>query len=178
MKTRIELLQSFNKNLKIAELGVFKGDFSSHIFEICQPSELYLVDLFDGVVQSGDVNGENIEYIDGNILFDIINNKFNKYPNIFIKKQCSIEFLNSINSDYLDIVYIDSSHQYEHTKAELNLSFEKVKKSGFICGHDYDPLFGEVVHAVDEFCKEKKLELSLTTDDGLNSFYIHLRNKH
>jgi hypothetical protein len=104
MKTRIELLQSFNKNLKIAELGVFKGDFSSDIFEICQPSELYLVDLFEGIVQSGDVNGENIQHINGDILFNIIKNKFNKYPNIFIKKQCSVEFLNSISSNYLDIV--------------------------------------------------------------------------
>lgn len=174
MKTRIELLKSFNKNLKIAELGVFQGDFSSSILEICEPSELYLVDLFHGTVESGDVNGNNIQKINGEKLLDHVNLKFNTHTNVYIKKQCSVDFLKSINQDYLDVVYIDSSHQYEHTKQELNLSFEKVKKNGFICGHDYSPAFEGVIRAVNEFCQEKKLNLQLTTDDRLNSFYIKL----
>lgn len=174
MKTRIELLKSFNKHLKIAELGVFQGDFSSNILEICEPSELYLVDLFCGIVESGDVNGNNVQKINGEKLLDYVSLKFNTRANVHIKKQCSVDFLRSIDQDYLDIVYIDSSHQYEHTKQELNLSFEKVKNDGFICGHDYSPVFEGVVIAVNEFCEEKKLNLQLTTDDRLNSFYIKL----
>jgi ABC-type polysaccharide/polyol phosphate transport system ATPase subunit len=63
MKTRIDLIKSIEKNLNIAELGVFKGEFSSEIYKYCKPKNLYLVDLFDGSVTSGDVNGENIEKI-------------------------------------------------------------------------------------------------------------------
>lgn len=172
MKTRIDLLKSFNKNLIIAELGVFKGGFSEDILNICRPKELYLVDLFSGMVQSGDVNGNNIEQINGEELFSIVDSKFQNHKNIFIKRQCSVDFLRSMPQNYFDIVYIDSSHQYEHTKNELSLSFEKVKNGGFICGHDYDISFMGVVQAVDEFCANKNLELSLTTDDGLNSFFI------
>ena len=174
MKTRIDLLKSFEKKLIIAELGVFKGEFSSQIINICNPNKLYLVDIFSGRVESGDVNGNNIISINGEELKKIVENKFSSNTKVKIIKSCSVEFLKSLEENYLDVVYIDSSHQYEHTKKELEESFFKVKKNGFICGHDYHPRFNGVVRAVNEFCEEKKLNLSLTKNDGLNSFFIKL----
>jgi hypothetical protein len=55
----------------------------------------------------------------------------------------------------------------------LNLSYNKIKQGGFICGHDYTKvMFEGVVRAVDEFCIEKNLEIKYITKDGCPSFCI------
>jgi hypothetical protein len=176
MKTRIELIKSIEKNLNIAELVVFKGDFSLEIYKNCKPKNLYLVDLFDGLVTSGDVNGQNIENICGKDLFEIVSNKFINIDNTTIIKSDSVEFLKSIEDNILNFIYIDSSHQYNHTKNELFWSLKKInKKNGIIAGHDYDKdSFYEVYLAVNEFCQENNFALNATQEDGLNSFFIKI----
>ena len=57
------LLESLPKDLIIAELGVFEGEFSKDIYSICNPKELNLVDLFSGIFGSGDKDGKNHHYI-------------------------------------------------------------------------------------------------------------------
>lgn len=175
MKTRTELLEYLDKGLIIAELGVFKGDFSQEIYNICRPATLYLVDLFEGIVQSGDVHGENVEFHSGESLSKLVISRFCKFPNIIIKKTDSVEFLKSFSDCYFDFIYIDSSHQYLHTKKELNESLRVIKNGGIIAGHDYDKKqFFEVCNAVDEFCLENNLHLQTTLNDGLNSFFIKI----
>ena len=44
--TRNELLTILNKNIKVCEIGVFKGEFSKIILDILNPSELHLIDIF------------------------------------------------------------------------------------------------------------------------------------
>jgi hypothetical protein len=56
IKTREEMISLLPKQIKIAELGVFKGDFSRILFETINPKSLYLVDVFSGVIGSGDKN--------------------------------------------------------------------------------------------------------------------------
>ena len=50
---------------------------------------------------------------------------------------------------HFDFVYIDASHRYEETKADIRLWHRKVKEGGILAGHDY---LGndEVKRAVDE----------------------------
>lgn len=173
MKTRIEFLESLDKGLVIAELGVFKGDFSKMIYDICQPKQLYLVDLFEGNVQSGDVNGENIEVYQATKLLRIVEEKFASVPYVFIKKRDSVEFLKSFPDQCFDLIYIDSSHQYEHTKKELVEALRVIKKGGIIAGHDYNELyFKGVFDAANEFVAENNFSLETTTEDKLASFFI------
>ncbi len=48
-----------------------------------------------------------------------------------------------------DFVFIDSSHTYEQTKAEIRLWWRKVKDGGLLAGHDYHTC-EQVRRAVDE----------------------------
>lgn len=173
MKTRIELLESLAKGLVIAELGVFKGDFSRMIYDICQPRELYLCDLFSGYVQSGDVDGSNVEFHQGYQLKNMVKEKFSHDLHVAISQKDSVEFLKSFPDQYFDFIYIDSSHQYEHTKNELNEALRVVKNGGIIAGHDYNEMhFKGVFDAVNEFITENNLPLETTTQDKLASFFI------
>jgi hypothetical protein len=63
MKIREDILTLIPSNSVCVEIGVFEGNFSKIILSV-NPKELYLVDLFEGPMCSGDKNGENMRYIE------------------------------------------------------------------------------------------------------------------
>lgn len=50
--------------------------------------------------------------------------------------------------EHFDFVFLDSSHKYEMTKAEIRLWYPKLKEGGILAGHDYKGT-KEVQDAVD-----------------------------
>lgn len=173
INNRIDLLKLIPKDLIFAEIGVFLGQFSENILETCRPKELFLVDTFAGNVCSGDKDGNNIIFTDMNKSYENLLEKYKLMNNIKIVKDFSFNFLNNINDNYLDAVYIDADHSYEAVKKDLNLSYLKVKNGGYIMGHDYtEKMFPGVVKAVNEFCSEKNLEIFFLTRDGCPSYLI------
>lgn len=173
INTRDEINLLLKPNSVGCELGVFEGEFSEILLSEDKFSKLYLVDLFDGIVESGDKSGNNIKSKNS---LDLLNSVLNKFVNkqcVEIVKKDSVSFLESFPDNYFDFIYIDTSHQYEHTKRELNTSLRKIKKDGIIAGHDYNRYrFDGVVRAVDEFSKENNLKLNLTCLDTLETFYF------
>ncbi len=148
-------------NMTIAELGVWTGAYSEYILATAQPKMLYLVDIWTQECVP-DYEGANALGSYENVL-----NGFHLYPNIIIWRGDTLEFLRQMKQGHLDAVYIDSSHTYEQTKAELNLAKEKGVK--YILGHDYMPgcmgrVFG-VIQAVDEFAAENGLKIQITKED-------------
>lgn len=169
--TRDDMFSYFEKNLIIAELGVFRGDFSKIIFNKSKPQKLYLVDLFSGYFGSGDKDGKN--HINLHLEEEYIKLKdfFKDDDNVIIIKSSTVDFLNSIENDYLDIIYVDADHSYESVKNDLIMSYQKIKTGGFICGHDYIKNT-EVELAVNEFCRIYGLNIEYLTLDGCPSFCI------
>jgi hypothetical protein len=127
LENRNELLKLIEKDLIIAEIGVFEGEFSKIIFNECNPSKLYLVDLFNGYFGSGDKDGNNYHYVQLEDEMIKIKNYFSNNSNVIIEKLDSISFLNTIDDDYLDMVYIDADHSYNSVFNDLKTSFKKVK---------------------------------------------------
>ena len=178
MKTRLDLLDSLPKFSKGAELGVFAGDFSREILTRIQPSQFFMVDLFDGEVESGDVNGQNFRTVDMELQQGVLEKEFAALIQqgvVSIEKENAWEWLSNLGDSTLDWAYIDCSHKYQPTVRELEASWSAVKHGGFICGHDYHAgWFPDVVQAVGEFCDKHGLTKELTTEDGLASYRIHL----
>lgn len=161
------------KNLKIAEIGVFKGEFSKFIFDEIDPKELHLIDIFEGQMCSGDKDGNNIVWTDLDVEYQNLKEYFSDFDNVYLHKGFSFDVLSKFNDDYFDIIYIDGDHSYEGVKKDLKISYKKIKKDGLICGHDYtDVMFRSVVMAVDEFCEEMNLKIEYLTEDGCPSFVI------
>ena len=79
--------------------------------------------------------------------------------------------LKGFDDDSLDWVYIDTTHSYQQTKKEFELSEQKVKNEGVIAGHDYcrgnvnKALPYGVVRAVNEFCLNKGWEMRYLTHE-------------
>lgn len=173
IKTRNDLLDLLPKNLKIAELGIFKAEFSEIILEKMNPSELFLVDIFPTEMMSGDKDGNNIVNVNLEKMYDQIVDKFRSNEVVKVIKSYTTDFLNTLEDEYLDVVYIDADHSYDGVKKDLELSFKKVKTGGIIMGHDYtNAMFPGVVSAVDEFCKKYNLSVDYLTQDGCPTYLI------
>ena len=169
--TRTDILHFLPKNLIIAELGVFEGTFSKEIYNICTPKKLYLVDVFKGVHRSGDKDGINYKIINLEESYQNLKEDFNG-KDVEVVRATTEEFLSSLEDESLDAVYIDADHSYGSVLQDLTLSRNKVKKGGYLCGHDY--VQGtEAQLAVDDFCKQYNLEINIITKDGCPSFCIN-----
>jgi hypothetical protein len=171
-----EEIPSLIKNGSIGcELGVFKGDFSSILAGSGKFSKLYLVDSFNGLVQSGDKNGNHVQYIQGQDLYNTVYQKFFDNKSVSIVKDYSYNFLNNQNDNTFDFIYIDTTHTYEDTKNELEISWKKTKPGGIISGHDYNlNAFPGVVRAVDEFLVKYSIKECIYTEgDYLKSYIIY-----
>lgn len=177
-ETRNDLLYFFQKGLTVAEVGVFKGDFSKIIKDVLQPKELHLIDLFSGPMISGDKDGNNIEKILLDPYYENLKQTYSTDKSVFIRKGTSAEILSSYESDYFDFIYIDADHSYEAVKSDLNQSLNKVKFGGYLGGHDFNAQeFPGVYKAVTEFCSSTGNEIICLTNDKLPSFIIKINFK-
>lgn len=61
----------------------------------------------------------------------------------------------------IDLVYLDSAHEYGETFLELSLFYDLLEPGGVLFGDDYSG-FPAVKHDVDLFCKIKNIDLVFT----------------
>ena len=78
---------------------------------------------------------------------------------------------NKFTDASVDMIYIDTLHDYKNTKEHLELYAPKVKRGGFICGHDYHftqklENINGVKKAVDEFMEQYRLKQLMTYRDS------------
>lgn len=173
IKYRYQLKDLLDNDIVGCELGVFEGDFSQTLLNTKKFKKLFLVDIFSGRIQ---VSQEKV-YEDGSVLFYKVKNRFDRYPEVSVFKQDSVDFLNSMEESSLDFVYIDTEHTYEQLSSELEAARKSVKNNGFICGHDYaENKFPGVCKAVNEFTRKYDLSFKITQEPIYKSFFI-LNNK-
>ena len=164
----VKTLSSFlPENPICAEIGVYRGEFSSILLDELKPSTLFLIDPWEcghdknanGQVYTNELEGLPTAYStlsDEQLVLEKFSNHIES-GRVIIIKEYSYDAVNSIADQSLDMVYIDASHIYESVKADISDYFPKLKKSGLLCGHDYFTFsnFG-VIRAVDEFLQENK----------------------
>lgn len=171
-QTRNEFILSLQKGLKICEVGVFTGRFSEFIYNNIHPSELHLIDIFEGMNHSGVDDGEWTEFAN---LSEVYHELMEKYENtsITLHKGFSKNILKKFEDNYFDLIYIDADHTYETVRKDLDISLKKTKVGGIISGHDYiKENFSGVYRAVNEFCIENKLKIDFMTLEKHPSYGI------
>jgi len=146
-----------------AELGVQKGYFSQYLLRHGQPDRLHLVDPWY-------LLGPSWEWAGGDrsttrALARIIRRQGAELSagRVVLHIQDDLDFLAELEDEVLDWAYVDTSHEYEHTVAELELLQWKVKRCGTIAGDDWreDPSHPHhgVCRAIRQFCLQTDFEV-------------------
>jgi len=155
-RSREFLLEMMPKNSVCAEIGVQRALFSIEILKTVKPKKLFLIDpwmIYEPKKMSQDGWNE---------FYEIVNERMKNKLNVEIIRGKSIEILNSFQDNYFDWIYIDGDHSYNAVKADLEISYKKVKTNGFITGDDF--LFVDsneglgIIQAVTEFIKSNPVE--------------------
>lgn len=198
INTRLDLIkhigQEFTKG-KGVEVGTFKGQFSKEIMNNWSGT-LYMVDVWRPLESEYDDSSNHGKY-DGGVYNNAMENIKGFEDRAIMVRATSEISSNMFNDESLDFVYIDANHAYDYVVQDIKLWFPKVKKGGYLCGHDYLNLnwnddtnisenkkdkfiwstggvymgvFG-VNPAVDEFCQKYGYTLNLTKE-WFGSWYI------
>jgi len=79
-----------------------------------------------------------------------------------VVRQSSLEAAEKFPDGSMDFVFIDADHSYEGCRKDIYAWKPKVKKGGYLCGHDYNfPSCPGVKEAVDEAVSKNKWKLEL-----------------
>jgi hypothetical protein len=188
--TRLDLFNEIKFNFEDGfgvEVGTFKAEFSKFILNNWNGT-LYMVDVWrplgdEYLDSSNHKNYQNQVY---SYAMDNLQGLEDRGIMIRANSQKASEIF---QDESLDFVYIDANHAYDFVVDDINYWYSKVKKGGYLWGHDYisldwynDPnflpnqkdkhiyskdfyhgVFG-VNPAVDEFCKKNNYEPTITNE--------------
>ena len=152
------------KRAVIAEIGVFRGDFSQRISKLSLPKELHLIDpweYIEGREYPDSVHQEKNVQKNWDCAYNTVLRLFMseiKHKQVHVHKGYSFDVLNEFPNAYFDWIYLDANHSYSSVKRDLELCARKVKPAGLICCDDYiernpsDSFEYGTVEAVNEFC--------------------------
>lgn len=182
----LQLVGNKFPNGKGAEIGTFKGEFSKEIMKVYEGT-LYMIDVWRPL---GDEYLDSSNHALHSTAYSEAMENIKGHEDKAIMVRASSEVAAEMFADKsLDFVYIDANHAYDFVKQDIALWYPKVKKGGYVMGHDYlkidwynDPNFAPngkdkfiysegfyhgvfgVNPAVDEFCKENKYKIDLTEE--------------
>lgn len=145
----------------VCEVGCFLG-VSTETFLQFSPRRVYAVDAWG---LKNDYN--DIKYLP-HLNFGDIEARFREmasgYANIEIIKDLSVAASQRFGDSTLDFVYIDAEHSYDGLRADIQAWLPKIRKGGFLGGHDYN--IGGVyraVHSIEAFSSKEIREYSDTS---------------
>lgn len=127
-----ELIAKTNGGVMV-EVGSAYGE-SAEIFAK-KFDKVYCVDVWNGITAEREPHFDEV---------------VKRNPNIIKRKGSSVQFLDEFADNSLDFVYIDANHTYESVKEDITNWKKKVKKGGFIGGHDFSYKFLGTIKAVHE----------------------------
>lgn len=153
------VLRRIEEGAKVAEVGVFAGKMSEALLKQ-KKMTLYMIDSWgtehsEEYKATGDFHSQLTQQQQNRYMM-IAEGITRGYNREIIRKD-SAEAAKDFPDNYFDLVFIDADHSYEGCKRDIEAYLPKVKKGGYIGGHDYNNVsdkfeFG-VTKAVDEFVK-------------------------
>ncbi|QYK64364.1 TylF/MycF/NovP-related O-methyltransferase [Paenibacillus sp. S25] len=174
--TRLALLRQIADEINecgvkgsVAELGVFKGEFSKYINRVFPDRQLYLFDTFSGFDQK-DIDNENKgdfsnsvagEFCNSDV--DLVLNKMMYKENCIVKKGYFPESASDVNETFA-FVSLDVD-LYQPILEGLKFFYPKMSDGGYIIIHDYNSTrFHGVKQAVREYCREHGVKYTPISD--------------
>jgi predicted O-methyltransferase YrrM len=138
---RYDYLTHMPKGKRVAEVGVWKGDYSDHILRYTTPKQLHLFDL--------------------DLARFSVRERFAEEAatkRVVFHEGDAAELLETLPDGYFDWIYVDAGHDYASVRADASVCARKVAPGGLLVFNDY--LFWShtearpygVVQVVNEMC--------------------------
>lgn len=139
------IIRSLNAR-RIFEIGTFDGETTRYMAEIAGPeTQVFTLDLppseFDRTQQPGGVSGSGVGI------------KFRGTP---VEQQITQLLGNSQTFDFspykatMDLVFVDASHDYLHSRLESRTALQLLRPGGVVLWHDYTSSWPGLVQAIRE----------------------------
>lgn len=166
MQNREAFYSQIRKGGRIAEIGVWWGNNAANLLEIAKPANLWLVDCWQKQTGSYEVDPTN-DSTDFEACYQFVVERFKNNPEVGIIRKYSLEAAEGFKNAWLDLVYIDANHTYQACLNDLNAYWGKVRRGGYLAGHDYTNRFPwiECKQAVDDFCRANNLQVITTGEE-------------
>jgi hypothetical protein len=171
-ENRLQALKPFLRERAVAaEIGVLTGDLSRLIVRDLKPARLHLVDPW--YLQGTEWTWKKEDRSTIQALIGILKDFEVQLAReqVVLNIAFDQDFLVTLPDAYFDWVYLDTTHEYEQTKLELQLFQRKVKPSGIIAGDDWRPDPAHPHHgvykAVQELIAEGKYEILYADSQNL-----------
>ncbi len=132
----VELIQSA-KVQRMAEIGVYRGDFAAHILQHCQGlTAYYMIDPWRHLV------GWNKPANQDDAVFEEFLREAEKKTDFAAGKRVILrgkttEVVDQIPDGELDLAYIDGDHTLKGIAIDLQRLYPKVRTGGFLGGDDF-----------------------------------------
>lgn len=174
---RVSTLELISREIKenniegvVAELGVYKGDFSKLISDFFVEKKLILFDTFEGFSKK-DVDFEREENLSnteiggfGDTNIELVIKKIGRESNLIVKKGYFPDTTMGLQDEIYSFVSIDVD-LYTPTIEGLRYFYKRLSQGGYILIHDYNhPNYKGVKKAVKEFCAENKINVVPMSD--------------
>lgn len=175
-ENREELLLKYAPGGRWAELGVARGDFSATWLSRQDVKEVWLFDCWGPYPGADPRDPAVLDEESGQRLYEEVEKRFAEDPRVFLVRGLIEETLPTFPRGFFDLIYIDAAHDEESVRAHLELAFTRLRRGGWLAGHDYDHP-GEawlpgVKAAVDHFCCSRNLRIGWKTREPYSSFVI------
>lgn len=166
---RVALLDHLElKGKACAEIGVCHGEYSIEILRR-SPQILHLVDAWS--CEGRSIYGRHtVRNGMGHTGYLAVSLRFRGNPSVNIIHRTSLEAALDFPDGELDFVYIDADHSLPFVYADLFLWYPKVKRGGWIAGHDFNHTNKafKVDEAVQMFTMVTGEKLSIVTGEKCN----------
>lgn len=147
----------------VLEIGTAEGDFANEILKVTQPRKLHLIDPWEFQdLKEYKKDPNNVSNCEAEERFTCVKERFREETElkvIEIYRNYSHSAISLFHDNCFDWIYIDGMHTFDAVIKDLWLYERKVKKEGFILGHDYannpaaKQMNFDVVEAVNQFVK-------------------------
>lgn len=147
----------------VAELGVFKGEFSKKINRLFPDRVLYLFDTFEGFAENDVKNdhtlnwGSKLEHFKDTTVDNVLKIMPNKKKCVVKKGYFPETF--DLENETFSFVSIDVD-LYDPIKAGLEIFYPRLSDGGYIMIHDYNNiLYQGTKKAVQEYCDKNNISV-------------------
>lgn len=137
---------------KIVEVGCWKGKSISYLaVEIINSGKDIKIDAVDTwkFIPTEEYHEKDV-YIKTNTLYPLFLSNISPVSHVINPiRMTSTDAATLYEDNSIDVVFIDAGHDYESIKSDIIAWKPKVKKGGYLAGHDFPEALG-VVKAVEE----------------------------